>query len=156
MVPPLFTSASRQKPQWVRHSRIQSAVTGAPDIPYFPMEVQAAAPGGSFTDDADLLAATGGSLHSNTQATSSLHHSNDIVDMIWILHYFFCLVNGFSYMRRLPLKVPLHLSELLRIGVHHLSDELVPLFVLCGLGFLHRYTSDRSSLPCGQTNDSQT
>lgn len=87
MVPPLFTSASRQKPQWVWHSQTQSAVTGAPDIPYFPMEVQAAAPGGNFTDDTDLLAATGGSLHSNTQATSSLHHSNDIVDMIWILHY---------------------------------------------------------------------
>ena len=86
------------------------------------MEVQAAAPGGNFTDDTDLLAATGGSLHSNTQATSSLHHSNDIVDMVWILHYFFCLVNGFSYMRRLPLKVPLRLSESLRIGVHHLSD----------------------------------
>ena len=145
MVPPLFTSASRQKPQWVRHSQTQSAVTGAPDIPYFPMEVQAAAPGGNFTDDTDLLAATGGSLH-----------TNDIVDMTWILHYFFCLVNDFSYMRRLPLKVPLRLSESLRIGVHHLSDELAPLFVLGGLGFPHWYTSDRSSLPCGQNNDSQT
>ena len=130
MVPPLFTSASRQKPQWVRHSRTQSAVTGAPDIP-----------GGNFTDDTDLLAATGGSLHSNTQATSSLHHSNDIVDMTWILHYFFCLVNDFSYMRRLPLKVPLRLSESLRIGVHHLSDELAPLFVLGGLGFPHFFSS---------------
>lgn len=156
MVPPLFTSTSRQKPQWVRHSRIQSAVTGAPDIPYFPVEVQAAAPGGNFTDDADLLAATGGSLHSNTQATSSLHHSNNIVDTIWIVHYFFCLVNGFSYMRRLPLKVPLRLSESLRTDVHHLSDELVPLFFLGGLGFPHWYMSDRSSLPCGQNNDSQT